>query len=144
MDSLIKTLPAVLRAAGDSDLVRQASCFAAWNHTIGEGLRKNVAPLKLEERTLVIAVRDAIWQRQLKTMIGQLIARVNSILGQPLLATIELRIQPYSIPNIEPMKESAILPSSVPEELLFAANRISDPQLRRAFLKAAGKMMDDR
>ena len=146
MDSLIKTLPAVLRAAGDSELVAEAACFAAWNHTVGEGLRNNVVPLAFEQRTLVVAVRDSIWQRQLKSMVGQLISRVNAVLGQQLVKTIEFRIQPESIAKAELEKpDSNKTMPAVPEELLFAAGRISDPKLRRAFLGAAGKrLLDDR
>jgi hypothetical protein len=144
MDSLIKTLPAVLRAAGDSELVAEAACFAAWNHTIGEGLRNNVAPIAFEQRTLVVAVRDSIWQRQLATMLGQLIARVNFVLGQQLVKTIELRIQPESIKAAERHHPAMNETRVVPEELLFAANRISDPNLRRAFLGAAAKRIDGR
>jgi len=38
------------------------------------------------------AVPDAIWQRQLHSMRGQMLFRVNSLLGQPLVGSIEFVI----------------------------------------------------
>ncbi len=140
MDQLIKTLPIIMRAAGDSDEVAQAACFAAWNHAVGEGLRNNVVPMRLDERKLVVAVRDAIWQRQLKSMIGQLISRINHVLGQPLVSSIELLIRPELILSAAPVKQVRDM-DDVPEELLFAAGKINDPDLRRAFLGAAGSCL---
>ncbi len=130
-----------MRAAGDSDEVAQAACFAAWNHAVGEGLRNNVVPMRLAERKLIVAVRDAIWQRQLKSMIGQLISRVNHVLGQPLLSSIELTIQPELIRSADAERKPSREMHEAPTELLFAARKITDPDLRRAFLGAAGSCL---
>lgn len=140
MEQLIKTLPLIMRAAGDSAEVAQAACFAAWNHTVGEGLRNNVVPMRLDERKLFVAVRDAIWQRQLKSMIGQLISRINHVLGQPLVSSIELLIQPELIRSTDEQKPARDMPE-IPQELVFAAGKITDPELRRAFLGAAGSCL---
>jgi hypothetical protein len=96
MDSLIKSLPQVLRAAGDSSEVSEAAAIAAWKYSAGEGLRQHAIATKLDGNTLVIEVRDAIWQNQLATMKRHLISRVNSTLGQSLVINIELRIAPKS------------------------------------------------
>ena len=68
MESLIKTLPAILTAAGPAAEVAEAACFAAWKHAVGDGLSAHAVPVKLENQTLVVAVADNIWQKQLEQM----------------------------------------------------------------------------
>ena len=94
MNQLIKLLPTILRAAGDSEEVAEAATIAAWKHAAGDGLKGHAVPVKLENRTLTVAVADAIWQKQLNLMRGQLQFRVNTILGQPLVSAIEFVIDP--------------------------------------------------
>jgi hypothetical protein len=68
MNQLIKSLPVILRAAGGADEVAEAAAIAAWKHAAGAGLKEHAIPLKLENRTLTVAVADAIWQKQLTSM----------------------------------------------------------------------------
>jgi len=89
MEGLIKSLPAVVRASGNAPEVIEAAAIAAWKHAAGEGLKEHAVPLGLEGRTLKIAVADVIWQKQLRAMRGQMLFRVNSLLGQPLVGAIE-------------------------------------------------------
>jgi hypothetical protein len=138
MEELIKSLPQVLRATGDSDEVAEAAALAAWKHSCGEGLRDHAIATRLEESTLVVDVRDAIWQKQLATMKRQLIFRVNSTLGQPLVKDIELRINPKALTTTAPRSvKTDIVDNEVPLELWSAASAIEDKQLRQKFLKAA-------
>jgi predicted nucleic acid-binding Zn ribbon protein len=139
VEDLIKSLPQVLRATGDSEEVAEAAALAAWKHVAGEGLRDHAAATRLEEKTLVVEVRDAIWQKQLAMMKRQLIFRVNSTLGQPLVKDIELRIIPKVL-SAAPAPGPAntdLVDNEVPLELWSAASAIEDTQLRQKFLKAA-------
>jgi predicted nucleic acid-binding Zn ribbon protein len=138
MDSFFKTLPTVLRAAGQSPEVVEAAVFAAWKHAAGEGLRQHAVPTKLVNKTLIVAVADAVWQKQLGAMKGQLLFRTNTLLGQPLLSQIELLIEPQMVKRPAPKTaEAEITSNEVPLELWSAANEIHDKELRRSFLKAA-------
>jgi predicted nucleic acid-binding Zn ribbon protein len=92
MEGLIKTLPAVVRASGNAPEVIEAAAIAAWKHAAGDALKEHAVPICLQDRTLKIAVADVIWQRQLHTMRGQMLFRVNSLLGQPLVGAIEFII----------------------------------------------------
>jgi hypothetical protein len=137
MNQLIKSLPNVLRAAGDSAEVAEAAAIAAWKHAAGEGLKDRAVPVKLEGRTLTVSVADDIWQKQLHSMRGQLLFRVNSILGQPIVGAIEFAIDPKLFaPPVQQEKEEQ-LDNEVPLELWSAANAIRDKELRRSFLKTA-------
>jgi hypothetical protein len=139
MNQLIKSLPTILRAAGDSEEVAEAAAIAAWKHAAGDGLKGRAVPVKLENRTLTVAVADAIWQKQLNSMRGQLMFRVNTILGQPLVSVIDFVIDPklakakteQEKPKDEP------LDNEVPLEIWSAANAIHDKELRKNFLKTA-------
>ena len=139
MNQLIKALPNVLRAAGESAEVAEAAAIAAWKFAAGEGLKDRAVPVKLEERTLTVAVADTIWQKQLHSMRGQLLFRVNSILDQPVVGAIEFVIDPKlgkALADEQKPKEEP-LDNEVPLELWSAASAIHDKELRRKFLKTA-------
>ena len=139
MNQLIKSLPGVLRAAGESEEVAAAATIAAWKHAAGDGLKGHAVPLTFENRTLTIAVADVIWQKQLHAMRGQMLFRVNNILGQPIVGAIAFVIDAkLAMAQVEEEKESEdLLDNEVPLELWSAANAIHDKELRRTFLKTA-------
>ena len=140
MDGLLKTLPDILLFVGDSKEFVEAAAMAAWKHAAGEGLRSHAVPLSLEGKTLVVAVADAVWQKQLGAMKGQLLFRINTILGQPLVTQIDLRVDPRKVNprSISNSKSKEPIPDNeVPLELWSAASVIRDKQLRQAFLRAA-------
>jgi predicted nucleic acid-binding Zn ribbon protein len=139
MESLIKTLPAILTAAGPSAEVAEAACFAAWKHAVGEALSIHAVPISLESQTLVVAVADNIWQRQLEQIRPQLLFRLNKVLGHSLVKLIELKIDPNALPK-RPLPQGMAPKRSdeaIPFELRAAASEIQDADLRRAFLGAA-------
>lgn len=141
MERLIKTLPSILKASGAPEEVAEAACIAAWKHAVGDGLSCHAVPVQLQNSTLVIAVADNIWKKQLEHMRGQLLFRLNSVLGQTIVTSIELRVDPQRI-ELARAKPSATSKQKeanyeVPAELLTAAAAIQDVELRRAFLGAA-------
>jgi hypothetical protein len=136
MNQFIKSLPTVLRAAGDSDEVAEAAAIAAWKHAAGDGLKGLAVPLKLENRILTISVADAIWQKQLHSMRGQLLFRVNSILGQPVVSAIEFVVD-AKIARVLVEQKTQPLDNEVPLELWSAASAIQDKKLRKSFIKTA-------
>jgi hypothetical protein len=142
MDNLIKLLPNILQAAGDSPEVLEAACIAAWKHAAGDGLRDHAVPFRLNRKTLVVVVADATWQRQLQSLSGQLLFRLNSILGQPLVAFVDFRVDPNAVanargPQFADQTGRELDPETVPVQLVTAAAEIKDKDLRRAFLGAA-------
>ena len=139
MNQLIKSLPGVLRAAGNAQEVAEAAAIAAWKHAAGEGLKEHAVPVKLANRTLTVAVADAIWQKQLHSMRGQMLFRVNSLLGQPVVSAIDFVIDSKLVrARTKPAEETKQpLDNEVPLELWSAANAIHDKELRKRFLKTA-------
>lgn len=140
MESLIKTLPAILKAADDADEVVEAACIVAWKKIAGETLSTNAVPLRLEDHKLVIAVADTTWQKQMQSLSSQLLFRLNAMLGKPLVKFLEFREDPFTVTRerrAQAPVNNASLPAAIPPELISAASEIHDPDLRRAFLGAA-------
>jgi hypothetical protein len=153
MDDLICTLPKILRAAGEMEEVTEVAAMVAWRRVAGSALRGQAVPFRLYRKTLIVAVADTTWQKQLEAMSGQLLFRLNSLLGQAVVTFIEFRIDPKSV-----QKERATLAEEIEDreeqerralrkasgELLTAASAIQDQELRRRFLLAAGSCIDRR
>lgn len=142
MDQLIKSLPAILKASGASAEVVEAACIGAWKHAVGEGLSSHAVPLQLQSAVLVVVVEDAMWKKQLEQMCGQLLFRLNSVLGQALVKSLEFRIEPKRLAQVRSTEDGASKKQGqadyqVPVELLSAAAAIENVALRRAFLGAA-------
>src|SRR5215210_715716 len=142
MDDLFRTLPKLLRAAGETEEVLEAAALVAWRRVAGEGLRAQAVPFRLYRKTLVVAVADATWQKQLEAMSGQLLFRINSLLGQAVVTYIEFRIDPKTVRteragikaqeiNRAELEQRAL--RNVSGEISAAANSIHDDDLRRRF-----------
>ncbi|MEO8435266.1 MAG: DUF721 domain-containing protein [Pyrinomonadaceae bacterium] len=145
MDALIRTLPKLLSAAGDNDEVAEAVARIAWARIAGEPLCQHAVPFRLYRSTFIIAVSDAIWQKQMSALSGQLLSRLNSMLGKGTITFIEFRIDPLTVAaerasqsSLAPAESAESVLGSVPEDVMTAANSIQDEGLRRRFLLAAG------
>ncbi len=150
MEDLFQSLPKLLRAAGESEEVLEAASFAAWRRVAGEALRGCAVPFRLYRKTLVVAVPDSAWQRQLEAISGQLLFRLNSVLGQALVTYIEFRVDQKTVSeerarlrqaeiDLERHQRRALQQA---RPLSQAAAAIRDEGLRRRFLLAAGSYMD--
>ena len=151
MDDLLRVLPKFLRAAGETEEVLEAAAMIAWKRVAGEGLRGQAVPFRLYRKTLIVAVTDATWQKQLEKVSGQLLFRLNSLLGQAIVTYIEFRIDPATVHaersalgaqaiDREAQERRAL--QSASGQVRAAAEAITDEQLRRRFLLAAGSCID--
>lgn len=136
MEAFIKALPGVIEAAGASQVVLEAACLGAWKHAVGETLRARAQAEALRDQTLVVAVEDMVWQRQLEQMRDQFLFRLNNVLGRRVVKVIEFRIAPEKFAVQKPVADKTQT-RSIPIELVSAAASIEDPGLRKAFLGAA-------
>lgn len=153
MNELIRTLPYLLRVAGESHEIAEAVASAAWRRASGEGLQAHAVAFRLYGKTLIIAVQDATWQRQLEAMSGQLLFRLNSLMGQALVTYLEFRIDPGTVsarrrgmppPEINPVEQERRAFRNVDTALASAAGAIHDDALRHRFLMAAGSCINRR
>ena len=139
MEQLIKALPAIVAAAAESHEVIEAAAIAAWKHVAGDLLNKQTAATNLNKKTLVVAVADAVWKKQLEAMSPQMVFRLNSILGTRVVTRIEFRVDTSLVIQrpAQPRVEEELHENDVSLEVWSAANAIEDKQLRKAFLRAA-------
>lgn len=150
MDDLIRALPSLLRAAGESEEVAEAAAFVAWRRAAGEQLRGQAVPFRLHGKHLVVAVADSAWKKQLEAVSNQLVFRLNSVLGHALVTFIEFRVDPATVRDerarlrqlevdVETLERRALQQA---RPLGRAASAIKDEDLRRRFLLAAGSYID--
>jgi hypothetical protein len=137
MIDLTRLLPKLLRANGGNP---ELAAKLAWSRAAGSGLRSSAIPIRLEARTLIVAVGDALWQRQLEHMSAELVYRMNNLLGQSVVDALAFRIDPAVVSAAQansPAAGEPHKPAPAPTELLFAAGSISDQDLRARFIRAA-------
>jgi len=143
MMDLARLLPKLLNATGANPEMAEIAAKLAWSRAAGDGLRRHAIPFRLYRKTLVVSVADAIWQRQLNSMSGELISRINRLLGQEVVEALEFRIDSAAVervrndlqPQRSAQKENL---QPLPEELISAASEIADEELRERFIRAAG------
>ena len=149
MNELFRALPALLKEFDDSPEVREAVIFAAWRKIAGENLREHAVPFHLFNKHLVIAVMSETWKKHLVSLSGQMIFKINSVLGQALVTFIEFRIdektvleerRKYGKQTANEITDEAAL-DEVTEKMRFAADSIKDDNLRYQFLLAAGSCL---
>lgn len=143
MMDLARLLPKLLNATGANPEMAEIAAKLAWSRAAGDGLRRHAIPFRLYRKTLVVSVADVIWQRQLNSMSGELISRINRLLGREVVDTIEFRIDPAAVEQVrndlQPQKNARNEdPQPLPEELISAAAEIADEDLRERFVRAAG------
>jgi len=150
MEDLLRAIPSLLRAAGETEEVVEAAAFVVWRRAAGEGLRENAIPFRLYRKTLVVSVPDPTWQKQLAAVSGQLLFRINSLLGQALVTYIEFRVDPQTIGVARARQHASDLDRAAQEQrahfharpLTRVAAQIKDEDLRQRFLLAAGNYLN--
>lgn len=100
---------------------------AAWAQAVGKKIAGHTGTVSLVRERLVVEVEDAIWQRQLFTLRGQILARIEQVMGRNIVQELEFRI---AIPRRAPQREERISADD--------ADAIKDPVLRNLY-KAARK-----
>ena len=150
MEELFRALPALLKEFEDNQDVREAVIFAAWRKIAGDALRDRAVPHRLFKKHLVIAVMSDTWKKHLEHLSGQMIFKLNSVLGSAVVTYIEFRVDEKvvlddrakhrkSIVSDENIKENAM--NEVTPKLRHSADAIKDDNLRYQFLLAAGSCL---
>jgi len=144
LTDLMTIVPRMLRRATESEDAREQAVFVAWMLAVGGPVRRVTNPIRVERKTLIVAVPDATWRTQLLGMRGQALFKLNSILGTPLITAIEFVVNPSLIPtNLRtPSEVRFISPETQSQPLREQADLISDPAIRATFLRAAGKCLE--
>lgn len=141
MERLFGSLSAILHELGKNTVVEEQLVFAAWKRVAGEQLNNRTKPLEFFENRLIVAVENDIWRTHLVSLAPEMIARLNTVLGESSVKFIEFRVEPLAMRKIpiEPQKDESA--ANLPGSLTIAAEMIADPQLRKSFINAAASCL---
>jgi hypothetical protein len=109
---------------GDEELAR-----SAWPLAVGKRIASRTGHVSLVRSRLVVEVEDMIWQRQLFTLRGQILAKIEQTLGRQIVTELEFRI---AVPRRAPQREETHARST------DDADEITNPVLRNLY-KASRK-----
>ena len=139
-------LSKMLARAGNVPELNQTAAKIAWQRAAGDGLRAHAVPLRLKDKTLVVGVADAVWQKQLQAMSSELIFRINQLLRQETVRVIEFRINPAAIKDQTSARgcSSRGPAQPLPANVISSAVGIEDLDLRERFIRAAGNCISRR
>ncbi|HKO34954.1 MAG TPA: DUF721 domain-containing protein [Pyrinomonadaceae bacterium] len=137
-------LPKILASAGENAELSEVSVKIAWRRVSGEGLRDHAVPSQLREKTLIVAVADAAWQKQLQPMSAELIFRINKLLRQKVVERIEFRIDPRALNSLTVPLSTPRVSEPLPPTVVSSAAEIQDSELRGRFMRAAEKCISRR
>ena len=139
MIDVTRLLPRIVKANPD------LAAKLAWARAAGEGVRRNAVAVRLQGRILIVSVADALWQKQLESMAGELLFRINSLLGSAGVDGIRFQISPSDVPQAKSITSETSRArqqgDALPSELRFAAGSIADEELRAHFLRAAENLI---
>jgi hypothetical protein len=110
--------------------------IALWKNVVGETLAQNARPLRMRESTLVLTVSSEAWKKELFSLRFEILKRLERLLGNSKVSSLELRVDPWMTAAYTPVAEP---PPSQPsmEPTGLALDSISDPELRRRLAAAA-------
>lgn len=110
----------------DDDLAR-----AVWPTAVGKAIAAHTSRVKLVRTTLVVEVEDAIWQKQLFPLTGQILARLHQVMGRDAIREVEFRV---AIPRRQIMRaEAREGPSPGQAGPADEADAIRDPVLKKVY-----------
>lgn len=111
----------------------------AWKAAVGAKLAKHARPVWLENGKLVVEVEDAVWQSQLYSLRGQMLGRLEKVVGAGHIRSLEFRVvPPRRAPQRAESADSAFTLASPPAPA-DEADMIEDPILRRLYRSARRK-----
>ena len=73
--------------------VQQGIVRIAWNHCVGESLRKVSEPAFFQDGVLTVRVSQAQWQQTLISMKREIIAKINRYLRRPLVNELKIQLR---------------------------------------------------
>ena len=102
---------------------------SSWAAAVGPKIAAKTHAVAMVRTRLVVEVEDAVWQRQLWTLRGQILKRLEQVLGRVIVEELEFKI---AVPRIKPVRTEAARASTDEADLIL------DPTFRSVY-KAARK-----
>lgn len=71
--------------------IREQDLFLRWEEIVGSAIAKQAAPHRLRNGLLWMQVVDSAWRQELSLMRRELVAKINTALGEEIVKDIRLR-----------------------------------------------------
>jgi predicted nucleic acid-binding Zn ribbon protein len=113
-------------------LSREEMMRAVWPAAVGKKIAAHTRAAAVAGSRLIVDVEDAVWQKQLNTLRGQIISSLNAALGAIVVTDLDFRL---AVPRRPPQIEQRVATSH------DDAERIADPVLRRLYRSSRKKAL---
>jgi hypothetical protein len=141
VNDLSSLLPGFLRQLHFSEELTGELVIALWKNVVGETLAQNARPLRMRESTLVLTVSSEAWKKELFSSRFEILKRLERLLGNSKVSSLELRVDPWMTNVTAPVAEPPRSQRS--KELTgLELDSIPDPELRGSLAAAAASYFD--
>ncbi len=145
MQGILSSASAILKRIDLDGKAAEAIVFAAWRQCAAGALAEHIVPTRLEKGRLIAAVSTETWRRNVADLWPELAARINTVLGSPVVRFIEFEIDAAVVRDhrkrlkVASGKGSTRGPDAfeIAPSLAASAEAIADVELRKIFLAAA-------
>lgn len=76
--------------------------WQAWDEVVGSTIARNAQPVRLNEKRLVVAVRNSSWMHELSMLSRDLVGRCNDWMGRDVISEIFLVVGKIEQPRKPP------------------------------------------
>jgi hypothetical protein len=112
-----------------SSVPAEALACKVWETAVGKKILAHAKAVRLADRTLIVEVEDAVWQRQLSTLKPHIVRKIGELVGRAMVSDVEFRVAvPRRMPDRAERHDHARTP------LFDEADGIHDPVLRRLYI----------
>jgi predicted nucleic acid-binding Zn ribbon protein len=97
-----ESLDRVAAALGAGSAEPLEALFARWPAIVGDAVAAHARPLSLRQGRLVIGADDPAWAAQLRWLEADLLRRLEGVLGEGVVASVDVRVRPPRRPSDDP------------------------------------------
>lgn len=114
------------------------SLWGAWKEIVGEALAFQAQPRSIRNRILFIDVSHSTWMQQLQFLKPDLLKKINTFLGEPLIEDIRFRLGKITPPLPPPPPEESMLKEGGLDQgtikrIEGLLQNIADPEVKKRF-----------
>lgn len=143
MEHIGKSIASALMSLERNPLLEKVLVISAWENCVGPLLAKQTKAFEFAEGRLTVAVKDETWQRHLVDLTPQLLAKLNSAIGDGVVKYIEIAVDPKLFGSEEFSVETSTddrRTLALPDRILSASATIESESLREAFLDLTNRI----
>lgn len=137
------TLSSLAHGWGMENPAETARLFASWEQIVGPEVAARCRPTSLKGGVLKVRTESAVWASEFRYLSADVIARINSELGKPVIREVKPWVKagvgengPMPRRSIDAMPATTKGSAQMAREAAEVARGVKDPQLSEALRKA--------